>query len=319
MPSTVIDVPYGQASSPLAMTWAGVTRFLSTSLRTPLDTLSCALLPASCSLCKTPLLHLSAAPVCPSCWDRLKPQLANLCSRCGEDLGIAEFTPSIVNTAKPEQCRPCALVPPAFDRAVAFGVYEGTLRNLIHLLKYQRIEPVARGLAGTLTHLVVDLCRSAGGEVLVIPVPLHRSKRRERGFNQAELIARALTGVLRQQRPSLRFAMAVGMLQRRRATESQTTLTTIQRRRNLRGAFFVSEKDAAGLSGREVLLIDDIYTTGATARACSQALKKAGAAKVWVATIARAQRDGVARWDAGQITVTKPVSFVSKEVPFMHQ
>jgi ComF family protein len=283
-------------------------------LRSPLDALSCALLPASCLLCKAPLLRLTAAPVCSDCWESLRPQDANLCSRCGEDLGIAEFAPSETNPAKPEECRPCSLVPPAFDRAVAFGVYESTLRSLIHMLKYERIESVARKLAATLTRQVVELCSQATGEVLVIPVPLHGSKQRERGFNQSDLLARALVTSVKRQSPALLLTVAAGMLQRKRATESQATLTNVQRRRNLRGAFFVSAKDAAKVSGCEVLLIDDIYTTGATARACSETLKKAGAAKVWVATVARAQRDGVARWDAGSIAVTTPLSFVTEKV-----
>jgi ComF family protein len=220
----------------------------------------------------------------------------------------------MTNPAKPEECRPCSLVPPAFERAVAFGVYEGRLRSLIHLLKYERIESVARKLAATMTGLVAELCSQATSEVLVIPVPLHGRKQRERGFNQSELLARALVSSMKSQAPAMCLKVAAGMLQRKRATESQATLTNVQRRRNLRGAFFVSAKDAAKLSGREVLLIDDIYTTGATARACSETLKKAGAARVWVATVARAQRDGVARWDAGSIAVTTPMSFVTEKV-----
>lgn len=309
----MIDVPRDQAPPWRAPLRNGLGIW-PRLLRSPLDALSCALLPAACSLCKAPLLHLTSAPVCPDCWERLRPQNANLCSRCGEDLGIAEFTPSTTNAAKPEECRPCSLVPPAFDRAVAFGVYEGTLRSLIHLLKYERIEPVARQLAATLTTQVAALCSQASGEVLVVPVPLHASKQRERGFNQSELLARSLASSIKKHTPAMRFTVAAGMLQRKRATESQATLTTVQRRRNLRGAFFVSEKDAANLSGREVLLIDDIYTTGATARACSETLKKAGASRVWVATVARAQRDGVAMWDARSISVTAPVSFVTKKV-----
>lgn len=309
----MIDIPREQASSwraPLRDRLPAWTKLL----RSPLDDLSCALLPASCSLCKAPLLHLSSAPVCSACWARLQTQSANLCSRCGEDLGIAEFTPSTTNPAKPEVCRPCSLVPPAFDRAVAFGVYEGTLRSLIHLLKYERIEPVARLLAARLTSLVSEMCSGAVGEVLVVPVPLHRSKQRERGFNQSDLLARALVASLRIDAPSLGLTVAASMLARKRATESQSTLTTVQRRRNLRGVFFVSEKHAAKIAGREVLLIDDIYTTGATARACSQALRKAGAAKVWVATVARAQREGVARWDSTSMFATASINVVTEKV-----
>ncbi len=272
--------------------------------------MSCALLPASCSLCHAPLLHVSAAPVCPSCWNLLQPQSDNLCIRCGEDLGIGEFS-STASEPQLEICRPCELVPPAFHRAIAYGTYEGRLRSLIHLLKYDRIEPVARGLAGRLAEYVAPMLSAAAGEVLVVPVPLHRSKRRERGFNQSQLLAKELIRAVRRTAPQLRLTLATDMLQRTRQTQSQSMLTTAQRRRNLRGAFSVSAQGKDRIAGREVLLVDDIFTTGATARACSLALKKAGAAKIWVATVARAQREGVARWDAGPITVSAPVGFVS--------
>jgi ComF family protein len=235
----------------------------------------------------------------------LRPQSADLCARCGEDLGIAEFSPS--GAIRDQLCRPCELVPPDFDKAVAFGVYEGVLRGLIHLLKYDRIESVAQGLSELLAPYVVAMLRDAASEVLVVPVPLHPGKRRDRGFNQAELLARGVIASVRKVAPAIELTLAAGMLSRKRATESQSTLTTRQRRRNLRGAFFVSEQ--GGLDGREVLLIDDIYTTGATARACGKALRDAGAARVWVATVGRAQRDGAVRWDAAGFGV--PTGFAA--------
>ncbi len=298
----MLDVSPDQASS-----WRAVTRFL----RSPIDALSCALLPASCSLCQFPLLHLSAAPVCPSCWSLLRPQTSRLCRCCGEDLGIAQFSES-ETPSHPEVCRPCELVPPGFDQAIAFGVYESTLRQLIHLLKYDRMEPVARRLASRLAPMISQLCKDAGGEVLVVPVPLHRSKRKERGFNQSELLAEAVIASVRRITPRIHLKIATGLLERKRATQSQSVLTTTQRRRNLRGAFFVAENQEKKLASKDVLLIDDIYTTGATARACSKALKDAGAARVWVATIARAQRDGVARWDAGSMVAS--TGFASDQV-----
>jgi ComF family protein len=173
------------------------------------------------------------------------------------------------------------------------------LRRLIHLLKYDRIEPIARGLAARLTPQIASLIKAAGGEFLVIPVPLHAAKRRERGFNQAELLARRVIKAVRKLEPALRMTLATGLLHRTRATQSQTVLTTVQRRRNLRGAFSVSGKESI-LSGKNVLLIDDIYTTGATARACSKALEKAGAENIFVATVARAQREGTIKWDAAK-------------------
>jgi len=93
--------------------------------------------------------------------------------------------------------------------------------------------------------------------------------------------------------------MTRGVLRRQKPTESQSRLSPQGRRRNLRGAFAV--RDAAAVRGEVVLLVDDIYTTGATASACSRILLRAGAKAVWVATVARTQREGVALWDAGAL------------------
>ncbi|HEX5235277.1 MAG TPA: phosphoribosyltransferase family protein [Silvibacterium sp.] len=172
----------------------------------------------------------------------------------------------------------------------------------------RRPEPIAAKLGALLAARVAALPELPGG-MLVVPVPLYKGKRRERGFNQSELLARAVAGSLRRLRAGWKGELASGMLIRQRATKSQAGLSNAERRRNVRGVFSVPRPEK--LRGRDVLLIDDIYTTGATARACSAALKKAGAASVWVATVARAQRqeiqfaaaaelpmhDDVALWD----------------------
>jgi ComF family protein len=128
--------------------------------------------------------------------------------------------------------------------------------------------------------------------MLVVPVPLHRSKRAQRGFNQARSLAAAALDELHKTHPAWRLTLASTTLMRHRATDSQAGLTPRQRRINVRGAFAVS--DPAAVSGKHILVIDDIYTTGATARASAQTLIEAGAASVWVATLARAgrMRDG---------------------------
>jgi ComF family protein len=120
------------------------------------------------------------------------------------------------------------------------------------------------------------------GSVLLVPVPLHRSKLRQRGFNQAELIARAAMKIA-PVRGRLRFC--AGVLERKRETASQIGLTSHQRRENLRGAFGVAQPEL--VKGRQVLVVDDIYTTGATVSECARVLGRAGATKVWVATVAR--------------------------------
>ena len=124
--------------------------------------------------------------------------------------------------------------------------------------------------------------------LLVVPIPLHRIKQAERGFNQSRILAAEAIAALRKGMPALRLTLASATLMRLRPTEAQAGLTTRQRRLNMRGAFGVS--DPSAVAGKNILLIDDILTTGATARAASRALIEAGAESVWVATLARAHR-----------------------------
>jgi ComF family protein len=171
-------------------------------------------------------------------------------------------------------------------------VYEGSMRSAIHALKYDRIAPVARELGRRLADAIAQIAPSTDPstprELLVAPVPLHQGRMKQRGFNQARTLAAEALRILRRSHPEWRLELSSRSLVRQRSTESQAGLTPRQRRLNLRGAFFVS--NAEEVSGRHILLVDDIYTTGATARACSKTLMDAGAASVRVATLARAQR-----------------------------
>lgn len=210
---------------------------------------------------------------------------------CGEALGVQGFGDAEVEAGDP-LCRPCRVAGPPFAQAVAHGLYQDKLRGLLHLLKYDGIEPVAGKLGDLLALKILAMkvlaLKDAPKDVIVVPVPLFRAKRRQRGFNQAELLARAAVKALKRLQQDRKFTVATGLLERRRSTESQAGLTPHQRRANLRGAFFAPLPER--LKGADVLLIDDIYTTGATARACAQVLRRAGAHSVRVATVARAQR-----------------------------
>lgn len=176
---------------------------------------------------------------------------------------------------------------PSFTRAVSFGPYEGNLRGLVHLLKYQKVLSAAPVLGSLAARAFCSLQDECAKNLLVIPVPLYRGKMRERGFNQSEVIARELIRRLRSAGIH-ELSLDIVALTRRRSTDSQVGMTREQRKQNLRGAFHV--KDKTRVRGREVLLVDDVMTTGATVSECARVLRVAGAAQVWVTTPARAIR-----------------------------
>lgn len=178
-------------------------------------------------------------------------------------------------------CVNCRERRPQFERAAAFGEYKDGLRGLIHLLKYEAVTPVQAPLGAMLAEAISELLPACGnGKPLLVAVPLHKNRRRSRGFNQAELIARAARKRLR---PELELA---DVLVRQRETISQVGLSREERIENMRDAFRVS--DAARVKGRSVFVIDDVMTTGTTLSECARVLKQAGAERVWAATVARA-------------------------------
>ena len=222
------------------------------------------------------------------------------CVRCGDSLSsFASVSDPASNPGNAGLCRACRLAPPPFVRAVAYGPYQGTMRAAIQALKYDHLHPAAHGLGRMLAEAIAQLAREAPAEMLVVPVPLHRSKHAERGFNQARLLAGHALEFLRKSHPQWRFELAPDTLMRLRATGSQAGLTPRLRRQNVRGAFKVTAP--AAVAGRHVLVIDDILTTGATARAVAKALVNAGAASVWVATLARARRISANYHDASAL------------------
>ena len=163
-----------------------------------------------------------------------------------------------------------------FDAAYCFGSYDGLLREWIHLYKYGRIQTLARPLEDLLLRAVP---RDEAFDAIV-PVPLHWRRQWQRGFNQADLLARGI---------SRRLGVPVAhALRRTRSTDVQAGLSNAGRRRNVTHAFRV--RRGASVGGQRILLIDDVMTTGSTAAACAQALKRAGAARVVLVTVARVDR-----------------------------
>ncbi|HEY0309348.1 MAG TPA: ComF family protein [Acidobacteriaceae bacterium] len=234
------------------------------------------------------MLRVHTAPVCDDCLARLIPQSMDVCTRCGETLGAESYFQT-----GPAECRTCRVVAPPFECAVAYGTYHDEMRRSLHLLKYECITSMAKPLGALLAQAMLSL-RDAPPAMLVIAVPLFASKERSRGYNQSILLTDAALPVVRAQRPAWKLQAAHNKLLRTRETESQFGLAPHQRRENLKGAFAVAAKDA--VRGKDVLLIDDIYTTGATARECSRVLLAAGASSVRVATLARAQMETFGFW-----------------------
>ena len=228
--------------------------------------------PDECRVCLAPLVQFSRVPVCGECLDSLSPLDArSVCSQCG--LPFENQFP-LHGAGTCGLCRRSATV---FDWARGYGAYEGPLRQMIHLLKYEGMRPLARPLGSRL----FGLLQQAGLVDLIVPVPLDRSRLRDRGFNQSELLAKELSR-------ASGIAMDAALLRRSRRTETQTGLSHAQRRQNVQGAFVLRRPQS--LSGKRVALVDDVITTGATASACAAVLKRAGAERVVVLALARARR-----------------------------
>ena len=195
------------------------------------ESLFAALLPSDCRLCGTPLANISRLPVCLS---EIQPIEGGTCSVCGQRL----LSPhAVVTEAVEARCGLCQRAAPPFVRAVAYGSYDGGLQELIHLLKYEQVRPAAGVLGRMLADAVaVFESRWSQPQIMVVSVPLHARKLRQRGFNQTELIVRE---ALKVSAEAGRLVLHSDILERRRETRSQIGLTRHQRRENIRGAFAV--------------------------------------------------------------------------------
>jgi competence protein ComFC len=230
-------------------------------IRTLLD----IIFPETCLLCGRGLRmgSLRPGPVCVSCIDRLRPLSGRRCLVCG--------IPLISETVHCTRCRERTF---AFDRHWSLFEYRADVRELIYYYKF-------RGKAGLAAVLATMLHRERpweGSPDVIVPVPSRVERVRRRGFDHIELLARRLS--------RLAGIPLVGCLRQKRG-RAQKALTVVERLANLRGRIVIPERMRARLAGRVVLLLDDIFTTGATVSECSRVLKNAGASVVYAVTLAQ--------------------------------
>ena len=218
------------------------------------------LFPLTCILCSTPVRKRRYGPLCPTCWAKMKRLQPPYCPQCGMP------APAISGL-----CSACRLREHAFDFARSALIFNDPFREVIHHLKYADRVSLARPLGMLLCEC---LERDAFQGHVVIPVPLHRKRERQRGFNQATLIAESLT--------KLNRTIDTAILRRRKNTPSQTGLSRSQRTVNLAGAF-----EVRGTVPECVIVVDDVFTTGSTLHEIAKTLKRHGAKRVEVLTVAR--------------------------------
>jgi ComF family protein len=226
--------------------------------------------PSRCTFCQRGLAGTEQA-ICPDCLLLIPYLQSPLCSCCGRELPDSSGGDHL--------CGSCLRQPPVYSMARAVMRYEEPVSHLLHRLKYTADTQVLPALSQLIKPFTDELLHDFDPEIdRVIPVPLFSARLLKRGLNQSLLLARIFF-------PAARDAILIDTLFRTRDTPPQTTLDGTARRKNLREAFAV--KDPTAVYGRRIFLIDDVFTTGTTARECTQALLAAGATKVCVVTVAR--------------------------------
>ncbi len=205
-----------------------------------------------------------------TCWSEFESIKGQACGRCGKPFNA----PDALTFSPDHTCFSCRTAPPHFDQAVAAGIFEGPLREAIHLYKYRPLRALGAPLAAWMAGQVQIDQRPD----LVLPVPLHRKRLKQRGFNQALLLAQ---GIARK----FTFELSYDNLLRTRQTRPQVELSGEERSANVKDAFGLLRPKE--IEGKGILLIDDVFTTGATMNECARVLKTAGALAVVAFTLAR--------------------------------
>lgn len=225
--------------------------------------------PPLCHCCKAYIPKAGRVHICDACMKTTATVGSPLCTVCG--------APFLTEGGSDHPCGRCLIHPPSYDGASAPYIYEGAVRDLVHRLKYDGRVQCRRPLALLLAESLAGFASDVSPD-MIIPVPLHSRRIRQRGFNQAILLGEVLSR-------EWKLPLDRRLLQRIRWTEPQVNLAAAERTANVRGAFALGNPEK--VHGKRVLLVDDVLTTGSTVSECSKVLKRAGAEAVFVVTVAR--------------------------------
>lgn len=241
-------------------------------LKDAIGALTSVLFPAPCRICGQILLNATRIPICDDCLGSFEKIVEPMCQCCGRP-----FASTVSADAKQPLCRLCRVNFFAFDRAHSFAIYNDPLFEAIMLMKYEEVSSLGTWFAARLAEVLRE--RVGGWQAdAVVPVPLHRARQRERGHNQAELIARPLA-------KAIGAAVKSRCLVRTKPRPDRLLLSRSERWKAVRGAY--ATRPGQRVDNLRILLVDDVMTTGATLDACARALKKAGAIEVLGLTVAR--------------------------------
>jgi competence protein ComFC len=219
------------------------------------------LFPSDCPVCGHPTDTLTTAPFCAGCWSGIEKYTGPSCKICATPFS-SEYA---------EICSGCLKKPPLFSKAMSFGIYKGTLSEAINLFKFHGMKRLSKPLG----KFLIDF--NTNGIQAIVPVPLSIGALRDRGFNQSLLLAKTISD-------NKDIPLIMDGLFKKTETLPQIGLSAKDRIKNLKGTFIAARQ----FKGENVMLVDDVMTTGATANECSRQLIKAGASKVVVLTLARA-------------------------------
>ena len=243
--------------------------FLARYLPSVLKSAELIVFPSRCKLCSSLLSLPGEKVICRSCWESLVPQRSSFCISCGRFFsGVGE----------PHVCSLCLEKKPYYSRHRSCGLYKGKLKDILLLYKYRQLKVLGKGLADFISRSLGRDESLFSDADLLVPVPLHPWKKRKRGFNQAGEIT-----VWLSKRHSIPYQDKA--LVKIKNTPPQTSLESKERLENVKNAYAV--KKPGLINGKTILLVDDVFTTGATINECSRVLKRAGAKEVRALTLAQ--------------------------------